>query len=162
MMNLVIGQGAVLATPLQVARYAAALGNGGLMVTPHFYGAAPPPQPIEGVSPATWETVKLGMHRVVYGEKGTGRRAQVAGIDLGGKSGTAQGPRLNDDAWFVAFAPFDDPQIAIAVVVEDGGGGGSTAAPVAGAVIDAYLQDRLRREGALTAADGHRDEGSGS
>ncbi|MBT3345233.1 MAG: penicillin-binding protein 2 [Gemmatimonadetes bacterium] len=163
MMNLVIGQGYMLATPLQVARYAAALGNGGLLVTPHFYGEAPPPQQIEGVSQASWETVRLGMHRVVYGEKGTGRRAQVAGIDLGGKSGTAQGPRLNDDAWFIAFAPFDEPEIAVAVVVEDGGGGGSTAGPIAGAVIEAYLQDHLRREGRVTSTtDGHAGEESGS
>lgn len=157
MMNLVIGQGAMLATPLQVARYAAALGNGGLMVTPHLYGEPAPAVPIEGVSAATWETVKLGMHRVIYGDNGTGGRARVAGIDLGGKSGTAQGPRLNDDAWFVAFAPYDKPEIAVAVVVEDGGGGGSTAGPVAGAVIDAYLQDRLRREGITARADAGGD-----
>jgi len=151
LMNLVIGQGYMLVTPLQVARYAAALGNGGVLVAPHFYGEAPPTQQIEGVSPETWETVRLGMHRVVYGENGTGRRARVAGIEVAGKSGTAQGPRTNDDAWFVAFAPYDDPQIAVAVVVEDGGGGGATAAPVAGAVIRAYLEDQARRQQAVSA-----------
>jgi len=70
---------------------------------------------------------------------------------VAGKSGTAQGPRTNDDAWFVAFAPYDDPQIAVAVVVEDGGGGGATAAPVAGAVIRAYLEDQARRQQAVSA-----------
>jgi penicillin-binding protein 2 len=154
LMNLVIGQGYMLVTPLQMARYAAALGNGGILVTPHFYGEAPPVHTIEGVTPETWHIVKLGMHRVVYGNNGTGKRSRVAGIDLAGKSGTAQKPpRLNDDAWFIAFAPFDDPEIAVAVVVEDGGGGGATAAPIAGAVIEAYLQDRLRRHPEMAAAN---------
>jgi penicillin-binding protein 2 len=154
LMNLVIGQGYMLVTPLQMARYAAALGNGGILVTPHFYGEPPPVHTIEGVTPETWHIVKLGMHRVVYGNNGTGKRSRVAGIDLAGKSGTAQKPpRLNDDAWFIAFAPFDDPEIAVAVVVEDGGGGGATAAPIAGAVIEAYLQDRLRRHPDMAAAN---------
>lgn len=159
LMNLVIGQGYMLVTPLQVARYAAALGNGGVLVTPHFYGQAPPGEQIEGVSPATWETVRLGMHRVVYGDHGTGRRARVAGIELGGKSGTAQiRARLNDDAWFIAFAPYENPEIAVAVVVEDGGGGGSTAGPVAGAVIKAYLEDSLRRQRKMAATEGSLTE----
>ncbi len=163
LMNLVIGQGYMLATPLQVARYAAALGNGGILVTPHFYGDPPATQVIEGVTPETWETVRLGMHRVIYGDHGTGSRARVAGIEVAGKSGTAQMTRrLNDDAWFIAFAPYENPEIAVAVVVEDGGGGGSNAAPIAGAVIEAYLQDHLRRHPETTAAGEQSTAGSGS
>lgn len=146
LMNLVIGQGDMLATPLQMARYVAALGNGGFLVTPHLFGPAPPPQPIEGVSPATLDIVKLGMHRVIYGEHGTGRRARVAGIDIAGKSGTAQVPNTEkDDAWFVAFAPYDDPEIAVAAVVEGGGGGGAVAAPVVRQVLEAYFANRQDR-----------------
>jgi penicillin-binding protein 2 len=141
LMNLVIGQGYMLVTPLQVARYTAALANGGYLVTPHLHGEAPPTQRIEGVSEATLDLVRLGMHRVVYGEHGTGRRVQIPGLDVAGKSGTAQGPRSDDDAWFVAFAPYENPQIAVAVVLEGGGGGGSNAAPVARAVIDAWHRD---------------------
>lgn len=141
LMNLVIGQGYMLVTPLQVARYTAALANGGYLVTPHLHGEAPPPQRIEGVSEATLDLVRLGMHRVVYGAHGTGHRVQIPGLDIAGKSGTAQGPRSDDDAWFVAFAPYENPQIAVAVVLEGGGGGGSNAAPVARAVIEAWHRD---------------------
>jgi penicillin-binding protein 2 len=142
LMNLVIGQGDMLATPLQMARYVAALGNGGFLVTPHLYGPAPLPRLIDGVSPATLDIVKRGMHRVVYGEHGTGHSVRIAGIDIAGKSGTAQVPNSNDDAWFVAFAPYDDPEIAVAAVVEGGGGGGAVAAPVVRRVLEAYFAGR--------------------
>ena len=143
LMNLVIGQGAMLATPLQMARYVAALGNGGYLVTPHVRGPAPEPIEIDGLSENTLEIIGKSMLRVVYGEHGTGRRARVKGIQVAGKSGTAQVPRSNDDAWFVAFAPYEEPEIAVAVVVEGGGGGGAVAAPVVGEVMRAYFSDRL-------------------
>lgn len=145
LMNLVIGQGYMLATPLQMARYVAALGNGGYLVTPHLHGEGIAPARIEGVSDATLDVVRRSMHRVIYGDHGTGKRARVDGVELAGKSGTAQGPRADDDAWFVAFAPYIDPEIAVAVVVEGGGGGGSNAGPVARAVIEAYFIDKSRR-----------------
>jgi len=143
LMNLVIGQGAMLVTPLQMARYAAALANGGYLVTPYLQGQGAPPQQIEGVSPATLEIVRLAMRRVVHGENGTGRLVRIPGISVAGKSGTAQVPnRENDDAWFVAFAPFEDPQIAVAVVVEAGGAGGAVAGPVTRKVLEAYFATR--------------------
>ena len=168
LMNLVIGQGDMLATPLQLARYVAALGNGGFLVTPHLYGRAPPLQPIDGVSPATLDIVKRGMHRVIYGEHGTGRRVRIDGIDIAGKSGTAQVPNSeNDDAWFVAFAPYDDPEIAVAVVVERGGGGGAVAGPVARQVLEAYFAHRLESNPPVSlrasdAAPGAPSENSGT
>ncbi len=155
LMNLVIGQGYMLVTPLQMARYAAALGNGGYLVTPHLHGEAPDPVRIEGVSEATLDIIRWSMYRVINGEHGTGRRARIARIELAGKSGTAQGPRPDDDAWFVAFAPYEDPEIAVAVVIEGGGGGGSNAAPVARAVIEAYLEDQARHR-AMAADTGAR------
>ena len=138
-MNLVIGQGAMLVTPLQMARYVAALGNGGYLVTPYISGPPPECQRIEGISANTLEIVKSSMRRVIYGEHGTGTRAQIEGIEIAGKSGTAQGPRGNDDAWFVAFAPCDEPAIAVAVVVEGGGAGGFVAGPVARQVMEAFF-----------------------
>ena len=122
LMNLVIGQGAMLVTPIQMARYVAALGNGGYLVTPFICGPPPQPRPIDGISARTFETIKRSMLRVVHGERGTGRKVRIEGIEIAGKSGTAEGPRAESDAWFVAFAPFHKPSIAVAVVVEGGGG----------------------------------------
>jgi len=149
LMNLVIGQGAMLATPLQMARYVAAIGNGGYLVTPHVVEPAPPRAEIDGVSDATLEIVRIAMHRVVYGEHGTGHALRSLPVDVAGKSGTAQVPnRANDDAWFVAFAPYENPEIALAVVVEGGGGGGAAAAPVARRVLEAYFEGRQPLTGA--------------
>ena len=139
LMNLVIGQGRMLATPVQMARYAAALGNGGYLVTPYLHGPPPERRAIEGLSPQALQIVKECMHRVVYGEHGTGRLVQIDGIEVGGKSGTAQVPNRNDDAWFIAFAPWDRPAIAVAVVVEGGGGGGTVAGPIARKVMEAFF-----------------------
>ncbi len=141
LLNLIIGQGAMLVTPLQMARYTAAIANGGFLVTPFLSGSPPPLQRIAGSSEATLDIVRKSMHRVVYGPHGTGWRLQLEGLEVAGKSGTAQVPNRendNNDAWFVAFAPYDDPAIAIAVVVEGGGGGGTAAAPVAREIIKAY------------------------
>ena len=158
LMNLVIGQGAMLVTPIQMARYTAAIGNGGYLVTPYLCGSPAPPHRIEGVSDATLEIVKKSMHRVIHGEKGTGRRVRIEGIEIAGKSGTAQGPRHDDDAWFVAFAPFDVPTIAVVVVVEGGGGGGSVAGPIARQVLQAFFtseKERRRPSTRRSAAASH-------
>ena len=143
LMNLVIGQGAMLVTPLQMARYVAAIGNGGHLVTPHVVGPTPPGRKLDGVSDATLEIVRIAMRRVVHGEKGTGHALRSLPVEVAGKSGTAQVPnRDNDDAWFVAFAPYRDPEVALAVVVEGGGGGAAAAAPVARQVLEAYFRNR--------------------
>jgi penicillin-binding protein 2 len=89
------------------------------------------------------------MHQVVYGTQGTGWRLAVDDIEVAGKSGTAQVPNRennSNDAWFVAFAPYRNPEIAVAVVVEGGGGGGSTAAPVAREIIEAFHTKRVHSE----------------
>ena len=150
LLNLVIGQGAFLATPLQMARYVAALANGGFLVTPHVHGPAPRPRRIEGISRSTLNIVKESMRRVVFSPNGTGRSLRLDGLTVAGKSGTAQAGR-GDDAWFIAFAPFDKPEIAVAVVVEGGGGGGAVAAPVARAIIEACFQDRIAAAGQRSA-----------
>ena len=160
LMNLVIGQGETLVTPLQVARYVAALANGGYLVTPHLHGPPPPARRIEGLSASTLGIVRRAMHRVVHGDRGTGRKARIDGLAIGGKSGTAQGPNRDDDAWFVAFAPYQRPEIAVVAVVEGGGGGGAVAAPVVRAVLEAWLADRADKRSMAAAPAAAPGEGS--
>jgi penicillin-binding protein 2 len=151
-----IGQGDVGVTPLQMALYAAALATKGEYNEPHVVHAvvrsnphstdtvAPSLRMID-VSDATWSAVREGMRRVVEEPGGTGGMARVKGIQSGGKTGTAQNPHGPDHAWYIGFAPYDHPKIAIAVLVENAGFGGSIAAPIAGQCIERYLYGRLIR-----------------
>ena len=148
LLNMIIGQGAILVTPLQMARFVAAIANGGYMVTPHLNGPAPPSKYVEDLSPHTLEIIQQAMLRVVSGVKGTGKRAAIENINVAGKTGTAQVPNRinqNNDAWFVGFSPFDNPEIAVVVVVEGGGGGGKVAAPIAQKAFAEYhrINDRF-------------------
>ena len=146
LLNLAIGQGAFLATPLQMARYVSALANGGYLVTPHVAGTAPAPKRIEGISRRTLNIVKESMRRVVYSPVGTGRGCASTASPLPERAEPPR-PAGGDDAWFIAFAPFEKPEIAVAVIVEGGGGGGAVAAPVARAVFEACFEDRLAAAG---------------
>ncbi len=135
--NVSIGQGALLVTPLQMAVYAAALANGGTVWKPRLILAPQPdirvPARRLGWSATTLETVRGGMHDVVENPSGTGKRARVPGLVMGGKTGTAEfGPagRRRKHTWMIAFAPFDAPTVAVAMVVEDGISGGLTVAPL--------------------------------
>ncbi|MCS3646017.1 penicillin-binding protein 2 [Salinibacter ruber] len=151
--NLGIGQGDMSVTPLQMARYAAALGNGGRLPTPHLVrkavhpetGAArrpelPPPDPIP-VDPSHFDVVQEGMHRVMT--DGTGRWVQIPDIPSAGKTGTAQNPHGEDHSLFIMFAPYDDPEIALAVVVENAGYGATAAAPIASLMAEQYLRGSI-------------------
>ncbi len=153
--RVAIGQAGLLTTPLQMAMVAAAIGNGGVLMAPRFVDrvrspsgrlvTAPPSDEIgRAVSTATARTLADIMRRVV--DEGTGQAAQIGGLDVAGKTGTAQTGRRDasgrplSDAWFVAFAPTSAPRVAIAVVVEDSTGfGGTVAAPIARDVIEALL-----------------------
>ncbi|HEY8339370.1 MAG TPA: penicillin-binding protein 2 [Egibacteraceae bacterium] len=155
-----IGQRDVRATPLQMAMIAATIGNDGTTMRPRvvkqvndFAGrtvAEFGPEPIDfgapgpALSPAEAETLTQMMVSVVEG--GTGRNAQIPGVQVAGKTGTAQtGEGRPPTVWFTAFAPADAPRVAVAVVVEEGGGvgdeatGGAVAAPIARAVMEAAL-----------------------
>ena len=144
LLNLSIGQGAVLVTPIQMARYVAAIANGGYLVTPHISGAPPLRQRIDGISSRTFAIVRKAMRRVVASDTGTGRRARVDGIAIAAKTGTAQVPSRDDDAWMVAFAPYENPAIVIAAVVEGGGSGGARVGPVVREVVKAFcIQEGL-------------------
>lgn len=163
-----IGQGFMLATPLQLANLTAALSELGKRVKPVVLQGTQDPKTkvIESVEPealpsvhqiklSNWETVLKAMRKVVHGVKGTARGISY-GIQyqMAGKTGTAQvfgikegekyhkeklSKKLHDHALFIGFAPYDKPRIAVAVVVENGGGGGSVAAPIVRKVMDYYL-----------------------
>jgi penicillin-binding protein 2 len=148
--NLGIGQGDMGVTPLQLARYVAALGNKGKLVAPHLVTKLEHPETREVVYPTLptprdipikeeyFDIVRGGMKRVM--EAGTGYYHQIPGISSAGKTGTAQAPgNRKDNSVFIMFAPFDDPQIAIAVEVENAGFGATAAAPIASFMAEKYL-----------------------
>ena len=153
--SVAIGQGQVSVTPLQLARLAALVANGGRLVRPHLVksiGGVPvpwePPTDV-GLKPENVRAVLEGMREVVAA--GTGWRARIAGIEVGGKTGSAQvvararlardpkSHKLLPHGWFLCFAPVDTPKIAMAVLVEHGGSGGEAAAPVAREILARYF-----------------------
>ncbi|MBI4535271.1 MAG: penicillin-binding protein 2 [Ignavibacteriae bacterium] len=154
--SLGIGQGELGVTPIQMACYAMLLANKGTFHEPHAVAAVIDKShrvthdvTFESrtlpISQETWDIVREGMRRVVQEPGGTGSTARIKGIQSGGKTGTSQNPHGKDHAWYVGFAPFDNPKIAIAVMVENAGFGGSYAAPIAGMCIEQYIHGRLIR-----------------
>lgn len=150
-----IGQFDVRTTPLQMAMVAAGIGNGGVVMRPYLVSRvlgsqlqtideASPEELSEAVSTSTARQLTTMMEAVVT--SGTGQAAQISGVEVAGKTGTAQHAEgAAPHAWMVTFAPADDPQVAVAVVVEDGGNagneaaGGSVAGPIARSVMQAVL-----------------------
>ncbi len=163
--SVAIGQGQVTVTPLQMARLAAVIANGGSLVTPHVVrpsggeAALPPPRPL-GLRPETLALVREGLHAVVDGS-GTGWRARLGDVSVAGKTGSAQvvaRARLQREkdrgavttsilphGWFLAFAPVEDARIALVVLVEHGGSGGDAAAPVARTILSAFFRPESER-----------------
>ena len=139
MLNLTIGQGELLATPLQVARYTSALATGQLP-TPHVIKGTQERTTSLPLSKEIIKTIQSMMVDVVNSPGGTGRRALLPNIVVAGKTGTAQNPHGEDHAWFVAYAPAENPRIAIAVIVENGGSGGRVAAPIVQKTLEAYFE----------------------
>jgi penicillin-binding protein 2 len=146
-----IGQGELQLTPLQMANLAALLANRGFFYTPHLVRAKKMksgqiqeltfPVRQTALDSAYFPVVLEGMQRAV--DYGTARGARVPGIDICGKTGTSQNPHGKDHSVFFAFAPRENPQIALAVFVENGGFGGTYAAPMGGLLIEKYLQDSI-------------------
>ncbi|MDN5350326.1 MAG: penicillin-binding protein 2 [Bacteroidales bacterium] len=152
--SLSIGQGEILVTPLQLANLAVIIGNKGFYYKPHvlqsIVGDANLPetytQKIEtGVSAEHFEIVKQSMLDVFEGDHGTARYYRIDGLRAGGKTGTVQNPHGDDHSMFIAFAPYDNPQIALAVVVENAGYGSTWAAPIATLMIERYLKGKSNR-----------------
>lgn len=156
LVSLGIGQGPLGVTPLQMANYAAMLANKGHYHQPHavdyiYNNWSKKRDTIAhehrdmNVSNKTWDIVREGMRRVVMEPGGTGSIVRVAGITVAGKTGTAQNTRAKDHAWFIGFAPFEDPKIAICVLVENGGYGAVAAGPIASMCIEQYIYGELIR-----------------
>ena len=154
-MNLGIGQGDMGVTPLQLARYAATVANGGLLHAPRLvtylenaetgHRIEPPGLPGPERIPINedyFELVREGMRLVM--EQGSGSLAQIPSIASGGKTGTAQAPgAMPDHSVFIMFAPFEDPQIAVAVQCENAGSGSECAAPIASLLAERFLKGEL-------------------
>ncbi|HPE43278.1 MAG TPA: penicillin-binding protein 2 [Bacteroidales bacterium] len=152
--SLSIGQGEILVTPLQLANLAVIISNKGFYYKPHLLksivGDANLPetytQKIEtGVSSEHFEIVKQSMLDVFEGDHGTARYYKIDSIQAGGKTGTVQNPHGDDHSMFIAFAPYDNPKIALAVVVENAGYGSTWAAPIATLMIERYLKGKSDR-----------------
>jgi penicillin-binding protein 2 len=151
--SMAIGQGEVETTPLQMANYTAAVANRGYYYTPHIVKSIGADLRIDArfttrnqisIDSANFEEVILGMEAAVNGGAGaTARIAALSGITVCGKTGTAQNPFGEDHSVFIAFAPKDDPKIAIAVYVENSGFGATYAAPVASLMIEKYLRGEI-------------------
>jgi penicillin-binding protein 2 len=150
--NMSIGQGFTLATPLQVAVMFASQGNGGYKVKPHFNVADNQKAFQARVSlklkPSTLETLRKGLRAVVA--EGTAKVLNTPDLPpVAGKSGTAQAPPGENHAWFGGFAPFDKPSIVVVAFAEhSGGGGGSTAGPMVKKVMETYFKkpEDLKKE----------------
>jgi len=143
------GQAGVLSSPLLMALAAAAVANGGRIMEPYlvqevrdYYGnlvmQAKPEVWLTPITPRTAATLAQLMVEVV--KRGTGTGAALAGVQVAGKTGTAEVAGAAPHAWFAGFAPASDPQVVVAVVVENGGSGGSVAAPIARQVLAAALR----------------------
>lgn len=151
MASLGIGQGEVNVTPIQLAQYVSLIANDGITYSPHlvrgyvdnrthkiipFHNA----KKIDvHIDKKIFDIVKNGMFMVVNGA-GTAAGSRIKDIEMAGKTGTAQNPHGKDHALFIGFAPYDNPRIAVAVVVENVGFGATWAAPIAKKLVEAYLK----------------------
>lgn len=150
-----IGQGYITATPIQMALMTATFANGGKIYKPSLIKIDQSPSGIINLKPETIKMIKEALSGVVNDPNGTAQGARSSLTVIGGKTGTAQvvgkkkglsGERFMDHAWFVAFAPVDNPEIALSVFVEHGGGGGAVAAPIAKRAIEAYMKSKNGQE----------------
>ena len=154
-----IGQGELLATPIQMANFTAAIANRGYYFQPHFLKSVNNSATEKiyekkktSIDSIHFETVIEGMHQVV--ESGTAKSVKIRGIDMCGKTGTVENfvkingekTQLTDHSIFIAFAPKDDPKIAVAVYVENGYWGSRWAAPIASLIIEKYINKIVKRK----------------
>jgi len=161
--NVSIGQGALLVTPLQMAMMTAALANGGVVYQPRLVIGVRPEESdtYQNIPPVVlnrmnWDqrflnTVRKGMRDVVMSTRGTGRPSRIPDIAVAGKTGTAEFGRKDErkrHAWMVAFAPYDKPKYAIALLVDEGVSGGETAAPRMKEILQGIFSPDAGRKGA--------------
>ncbi len=151
--SLSIGQGEILVTPLQLANLAATIGNEGFYYEPHYIKAfnnlndsVKFEKHIVNIDRKHFKDVKKGMLNVFQGTHGTARMSHIDSITVAGKTGTAENPHGLDHSILMAFAPVDNPQIAIAVIVENAGFGSTWAAPIASLMIEKYIKGDVKRK----------------
>jgi len=171
-LSVAIGQGFNLVTPLQICLMTATIANGGKQYLPQVIEKVTDPdgKVLEQFEPVVveelqgerifLELIRGGMEEVVQGRRGTARKVRINGLTIAGKTGTAQVVRLKqykhlkeedipykyrDHAWFTCYAPAEDPEIAVTVLVEHGLHGGSAAGPVARAMLESYFKEHLER-----------------
>ncbi len=163
MLTLGIGQDRMTATPLQLANSMALIANEGYYYTPHFVDSIEDEdeddkvvlakfrakQEVTKISGDIFKIIKEGMHDVTI--IGTAAGIKVPGIEYCAKTGTAQNPHGKNHSLFVCFAPKDNPKIAVAVIVENAGFGATWAGPIAGLMMEKYLNDTLTKESQLKA-----------
>ena len=160
-LNLVIGQGDLLVTPLQIVRYVGALATHGKLVRPHLglryldresnhfrQFVYSEPDSVKGISPSSWAFVENAMFDVVNSTTGTGRAARVRGLDVYGKTGTAQNPHGESHSWFMGYSKDENRTLAVTILIEHGGSGGGEAARTARKVFT-YCQKSLLIENDL-------------
>lgn len=150
--SLAIGQGELGTTPIQLANLAATVANRGHYFTPHVVKAIGRPDSLNQnfkdpqqttVDRRHFDVMVDAMHEVMLA--GTGRFSRIEGIEIGGKTGTVQNPHGESHSVFIAFAPIDNPKIAISVVVENAGGGSAWAAPIASLMVEQYISGKTQR-----------------
>ena len=154
-----IGQGEILTTPIQMANFTSAIANRGYYIKPHFVKIKSKkiydslyPKKMTSIDPKFFEPVIEGMHKVI--EEGTGKIAKIPGLEVCGKTGTAENfiklngikTQLTDHSIFIAFAPKKNPKIALAVFVENGYWGSRWAAPIASLMIEKYMFSITKRK----------------
>lgn len=167
-LSVIIGQGATISTPIQIATLMSAIGNGGILYRPQVVREirggdnnllkdyTPIINKKTPIDPGVLSLVQKALYGVVNSPQGTGGRSRLKkfpNILVAGKTGTAQVVTLEartrhedfeDHAWFGAYAPAEKPEVAIAVLVENGGHGGAAAAPIAGAVLEKYFERKAK------------------
>ncbi len=151
--SLSIGQGEIEYTPLQLANLAAIIANRGYYFTPHVINAVKninydkkkyKEKIFTDIDPKYFDVVIEGMYQVYEGEHGTTRWYKIKGLQICGKTGTAENPHGDNHSVFMAFAPKDNPKIAVAVVVENSGFGSTWATPIATLMIEKYLNGTIK------------------
>ena len=150
-----IGQGELLVTPIQMANITAIIANRGFYYTPHIIKSISGKEKIDtnftkkkycSIEKKYFKPVINGMQQVIEGIDGTAINSHVPNLQICGKTGTAQNPHGEDHSIFIAFAPKEKPQIAIAVYIENGGWGSTWAAPIASLIIDQYLNNKIHNK----------------
>lgn len=167
-LNNIIGQGDYLVSLLQMVRVCAAVANEGYLVTPHVIDQVEgeprvsyPLRRVARLSGATLRFIREAMEAVVSDPDGTAHWTRLSWLKTAGKTGTAQNPHGEDHAWYIAYAPADNPEVAIAVIVENAGHGGEVAAPIARDFFIEYFRPEATAAGEDAAGQASGSGGGG-